>query len=83
MPVKRTGGALASVTVNYTVTYVLPGSSVPSNDVIFSYPGFITIANASFNSTIEIEISESSFLRSDAAFLVTLNSAKLNSKYIW
>ena len=71
---------MASVRVNYTVSYLLPGSSIPSNDVTFTFPGFIVIANGSTNSTIEVAISESSFLRSDGAFLVTLISAHIESK---
>ena len=68
------------MTVTYTVAYYSPGSTVPSNDVTLSYPGVVTIANASFNSTIEIQISENSFLRTDAAFLIVLNSTQLDGE---
>ena len=73
---------MASIRVNYTVVYLLPGSSMPSNDVALSFPGSITISNGLSNSTIEISISESSFLRSDGTFLVTLISARIESKYV-
>lgn len=81
VPVRRAGGALGPVNVNYTVAYLLPGSSAPISEVNLSHPGYVTISTGSFNSTIQIQISENSFLRSDASFLITITSVHLQSEF--
>ena len=67
--------------MNYTVIYLLPGSSMPSNDIELNHSGYVTLSNSSYNATIYIGISESSFVRSDAAFVVTITSVQLQSEY--
>lgn len=81
VPVKRTGGALGPVRVNYTVVYLLPGSSRPSSNNVFSSPDHLEMPTAAYNASIEIQISENSFLQSDAAFLITITSVQLESEF--
>ena len=53
---------------------------MPSSDVPLIYPGYVTIGSGSYNATVEIQIGENGFLKSNAAFLVRVNSVQVESK---
>eukprot|EP00794_Sanderia_malayensis_P009868 gene9868-10878_t len=75
--VHRSGGAFGAIRINYTATYVLPGSRISSSSVQLTHPTTLTMAEGARNSTITIQIAENSFLKSGASIIVTLNAIEL------
>ena len=53
---------------------------MPSSDIPLIYPRYVTIERGSHNATIEIQIGENGFLKSNAAFLVRLDTVQVESK---
>ena len=69
--ITRTGGMVGSVRINITVTYHLPGSSIPSNEVALDYSGDVTIAAGSF---VVVRIADNGFLKLGELIAVRLQS---------
>ena len=53
---------------------------MPSSDIPLIHPRYVTIERGSHNATIEIQIGENGFLKSNAAFLVRLDTVQVESK---
>ena len=77
--ITRTGGMVGSVGINITVTYHLPGSSIPSNEVALDYNGDVTIAAGSRSTSLLVRIADNGFIKLGAAFKAELIAARLQS----
>ena len=77
--ITRTGGMVGSVGINITVTYHLPGSSFPSNEVALDYNGDVTIAAGSRSTSLVVRIADNGFIKLGAAFKAELIAARLQS----
>ena len=70
---------VGSVRINITVTYHLPGSSIPSNEVALDYSGDVTIAAGSRSTVVVVRIADNGFLKLGAAFKAKLIPVRLQS----
>ena len=77
--ITRTGGMVGNVGINITVTYHLPGSSLPSNEVTLDYNGDVTIAAGSRSTVVVVRIADNGFIKLGAAFKAELIAARLQS----
>ena len=71
----RTGGMVGSVGINITVTYYLPGSSLPPNEVALDCNGDVTIAAGSRSTSVVVRIAENGFIKLGAAFKAELRDS--------
>ena len=70
---------VGSVGINITVTYHLPGSSIPSNEVTLDYNGDVTIAAGSRSTSVVVRIADNGFIKPGAAFKAELIAVRLQS----
>ena len=77
--ITRTGGMVGGVGINITVTYHLPGSSIPSNEVTLDYNGDVTIAAGSRSTSVVVRIADNGFIKLGAAFEAELIAVRLQS----
>ena len=71
------GGLVGDVTVNFTVVYILPGTSSPSNEVAFTYPPAVLISAGSSSISVAVEIADDGFIKLGASFKAELTSVSL------
>ena len=70
---------VGDVAINISVTYHLPGSSIPSNEVALTYPGEVTMVAGSKSTSVTVQIANDRFIKLGAAFKAELIAVSLKS----